>query len=45
MQEARPTEGHRVYVRFEDQVEVYDPDPKEALAVALSPDLQPAPAG
>ena len=27
------------------QVEVYDPDPKEALKVALSPKLQPVPTG
>ena len=29
----------------EYQVEVYDPSPKEALTVALSPDLQPVPTG
>jgi len=29
----------------EYQVEVYDPSPKEALAVALSPKLQPVPSG
>ncbi len=40
-----PTSVYLAKPGSEYQVEVYDPSPKEALAVALSPKLQPAPSG
>jgi hypothetical protein len=42
---ASPTSVYLAKPGSEYQVEVYDPSPEEALAVALSPDLQPVPAG
>ena len=40
-----PTSVYLAKPGSEYQVEVYGPSPKEALAVALSPDLQPVPTG
>lgn len=42
---ASPTSVYLAKPGGEYQVEVYDPNPKTALEVALSPDLQPVPAG
>jgi len=42
---ASPTSVYLAKPGDDFQIEVYDPEPKPALAVALSPDLQPVPAG
>jgi hypothetical protein len=42
---ASPTSVYLAKPGGEFQVEVYDPSPKEALAIALSPELKPVPSG
>jgi len=42
---ASPTSVYLAKPGEDFQIEVYDPDPKEALKTALSPELQPVPTG